>query len=83
MSNTFHYPRIVSIKLDADLDRQVNELAKAKGVTRSQVVREALAVYAARGSARSVLAVAGDLVGSASGARDLSSNPKHLKGFGR
>jgi hypothetical protein len=34
-------------------------------------------------AAGSVLDLAGDVVGSVAGPRDLGSNPKHLRGFGK
>jgi hypothetical protein len=45
-------------------------------------LREALEAFA-RGSHPSVAEVAGDLVGSLKGPRDLSSNSKHLAGYGK
>lgn len=74
--------RPISIKLTKELEQLLDELARARGVSRSAVVREALQAYAASPSADSVTASAGELVGSLDGPRDLSSNPKHLRGFG-
>ena len=73
--------RVVSLKLPADLDRALTRIAKERHASRSQVLREALESYA-RGSARSVTAAAGELVGSLTGPRDLSTDPKHLTGYG-
>ena len=74
--------RPISIKLTKELEQLLDELARARGVSRSAVVREALQAYAASPTADSVTASAGELVGSLDGPRDLSSNPKHLRGFG-
>lgn len=82
MGNTPRKPKIVSIKLEADLDRKVTELAERRQVTRSAVVREALRAYTAP-SRTSALNLAGDLVGSLKGPGDLATNKKHLKAFGR
>ena len=75
-------PRIVSIKLESDLDHELTEIARRKHVSRSWVVREALREYAAR-PRRSALDLAGDLVGAVEGAHDLSTNPRHLDGYGK
>lgn len=81
MRNTRTGMRVVSLKLPEDLDRALTRIARARKASRSQVLREALESYA-RGSERSVTAAAGKLVGSLRGPRDLSTNPKHLSGYG-
>jgi predicted transcriptional regulator len=73
--------RVVSLKLPDDLDKALTRMARKRRSSRSQVLRDALESYT-RGSAGSVSAAAGDLVGSLSGPRDLSTNPKHLAGYG-
>ncbi len=80
MRNTKH--RIVSIKLDPELDHELGEIARRKKVSRSWVLREALREYAAR-PRRSALDLAGDLAGSVQGPEDLSSNPRHLADYGK
>lgn len=74
--------RIMSIKLDPELDRALDEIARRKNVSRSWVVREALRQYAER-PRQSALDVAGDLVGSVEGPADLSTNPRHLARYGK
>jgi predicted transcriptional regulator len=74
--------KTVSFKLPAALDRQLDELARTRGTTRSALVREALQGLA-RGKRRSVTAAAGDLVGAIEGPSDLSSNPKYMLGYGK
>ncbi len=75
-----------TIKVPPELDERVARLAKQKGASRSDVVREALDRYlqdpeAVKGS---IVERAGKLVGSLHGGpRDLASNPRHLKGFGQ
>jgi predicted transcriptional regulator len=80
-----------SIKLPADLDRTLTELAKARKTTRAKVLREALQTLARKTSTKTrtkkrkgtIAEVAGDLIGSAEGPGDLSSNPKYMAGYGR
>ena len=74
--------RTISLKLPDSLDRTLTKLAASRGTTKSAIVREALEAYAAQ-SKRSVTALAGALVGSLRGPKDLSSSPRHLKGYGR
>jgi predicted transcriptional regulator len=74
--------RTVSFKLPAELDEALDELARARGTSRSKLVREAIEGLA-KGKRQSVTAVAGRLVGSVEGPTDLSSNPKHLAGYGK
>jgi predicted transcriptional regulator len=78
--------RPVSIKLPKNLEALLDELARARGMSRSAVVREALKAYAAAAaagpSAGSVIDSAGELVGSLDGPRDLSTAAKHVRGFG-
>jgi metal-responsive CopG/Arc/MetJ family transcriptional regulator len=74
--------RVVSFKLPDDLDRALTRMARERRATRSEVLREALETFA-RGSDRSVTTAAGDLVGSLTGPRDLSTNPKHMAGYGK
>jgi len=81
MGNTRPSMRVVSLKLPEDLDRELTRIARRRHASRSAVLREALESFA-RGSQRSVTAAAGDLVGSLRGPRDLSTNAKHLAGYG-
>ena len=69
------------MKLPAELDRQLDELAKSRNVSRSAVIREALELLA-RGTRQSVTAAAGALVGSLRGSRSLSTSREHLEGYG-
>ena len=74
--------RAISLKLPESLDRRLTELAARRKTTRSALLREALEAFAAEPS-RSVTSLAGDLVGSLSGPRDLSTAPKHMADYGR
>jgi predicted DNA-binding protein len=74
--------RTVSLRLPTELDQRVTALAEKRGTSRSVIVREALEAYA-NGHAESVTALAGDLVGSIDGPKDLSTAAEHLEGYGR
>ena len=82
MGNTPRKPRIVSFKLERDLDRELSELARRKNVSRSAVVREALRSYSA-GRKPSALDLARDLAGCLTGPADLSTNKRYMKNFGK
>jgi predicted transcriptional regulator len=73
--------RTTSIKLPPSLDERLSEVARARHLTRSGVLREALESYLAS-SGLSVTRTAGDLVGSLEGPADLSTAPEHLEGYG-
>ena len=74
--------RTISLKLPSELDQRVTALAEKRGTSRSAIVREALEAYA-NGHSESVTALAGDLVGSVDGPKDLSTATEHLKGYGQ
>jgi len=74
--------RTVSFKLPAELDELLGELARRRGATKSELVRKGLEAFAA-GTRRSVTAAAGKLVGSLQGPKDLSTNRKYMRGFGK
>lgn len=71
-----------TIKLSAKLSARVSRLARARNVSQSEVVREALEAYSSNQKG-SVGEAAAALRGSLKGLpRDLSSNRKHLAGYG-
>ncbi len=77
----------ISIRLDADTQRQLRQEAQAAGKNESEVVREALGLYLARrakeASALEVARRAG-IIGCAKALpADLSTNKRHFEGFGR
>jgi hypothetical protein len=74
--------RAISLKVPESLDRRLTELAARRNTTRSALLREALEAFAAEPS-RSVTSLAGDLVGSLSGPRDLATAPRHMADYGR
>jgi predicted transcriptional regulator len=72
----------MSIKLPKTLSSKVARLAKRRNVSRTDVVRDALEAYTAQEGV-SPAGAAADLRGCLKGLpRDLSTNPKHLKGYG-
>ena len=72
----------VQARLDPETRRTLDRLVARLGWTQSQVVREGVRLLAAThpGVGRPRIAGIGEF---ASGVRDLGSNPRHLKGFGR
>jgi hypothetical protein len=78
--------KTVSLKLSDALHARLTKLAKQRGAPKSAVLRDALDVYLAtdgRSDGLSCLDLAGDLVGSIAGPSDLSTNKRHLRGYGR
>jgi len=77
---------VVTVKLSAPLYARVGRIAKKRQAPKSRVIREAIEAgldESARGEERSFYAVTSTLAGSASGPRDLSTNPKDMKSFGK
>ena len=77
----------LSLKISSPLEDMLTRLSQQERVSKSELMRRALAAYAAQRSekppAMSALDLAGDLVGCISGApSDLSSNPAHMADFG-
>jgi metal-responsive CopG/Arc/MetJ family transcriptional regulator len=78
--------KTVSIKLPPRLEARLAAAVARRRTTRSRLVREILErhLVASEPTPESALARAGDIVGSVKRKpRDLSTNPKHLRGFGR
>ena len=76
--------KVRSFKLPDSIDNDLENEASRRGVTRSDILREALAEYLIDDDAKvSFLSAAGDLVGCLDGPEDLSSNPVYLDDFGR
>jgi predicted DNA-binding protein len=74
----------VSLKVPAVLEQRLARLAKSRGASRSEVIREALErlLNEASDHPDSCLALASDLIGCVEGPADLSHNKKRLEGFG-
>ena len=78
--------RVITLKLPDGLAARVSATVRKRGVSTSALVREALEERLGREGdqqAGSCLDLARDLRGSLAGPADLSSNPRHLKGYGR
>ena len=75
----------VSLKLPKDLDRKLTHAARQKGISKSRLIRQALAAYLSGNltQAGSFTDQAGDLSGCVSSAPDLASNEEHLSEYGR
>ncbi|MBI1740081.1 MAG: CopG family transcriptional regulator [Acidobacteriales bacterium] len=75
----------ITIRISQALGKRLKKHAGMEGRSESEIVREALESYLRRGSGQSAyeLASQAGLVGCLRGApRDLSTNPRHFKGFG-
>ena len=69
------------MKLDAARAAKVARLAKSRATSESEVIRAA--IDALEPETADGLDLVADLVGVTAGPGDLSTNPKHLEGFGR
>lgn len=77
-------PRLktLTVKLPATLSTKVARLARKRGATQSEIVRDALQAYAGK-ERPSFSDSAADCCGKARGPADLSTNPRHLEDFGQ
>ena len=76
--------RTISVKLPDSLALRLRRAMARRRTTQSEVIREALEAHLAAASPGSCSEIVGDLAGSLRGGpADLSSNKRHLKGFGR
>ena len=78
--------RTITLKLPDGLAARVSATVRRRGVTTSDLVREALEDnlgHGKPGRGGSCLELAAGLRGALAGPVDLSSNPRHLKGYGR
>jgi len=77
----------ITVRVPQALTSRLRNRSRAKGTTESELVREALENYLGHsGGERSAyeLAQEAGIIGSARNApRDLSTNPRYLKGFGK
>lgn len=78
--------KTMSLKLSDSLERRVVGEANKRGVSKSQLVRDALESYLRNGDkveAPSCYDLSLDLAGAFEGPPDLSTNPKYLEGLGQ
>jgi Ribbon-helix-helix protein, copG family len=81
-----HPVKTISVKLPESLLAALSAFSRESGAKRSAVIRAALSEHLARSRKfpkGSVADLGGDLWGTCDGPRDLSTNPKHLRGFGK
>ena len=89
VSSTLTSINVLTLKIPEDLDRDLERVAQERGVSKSHLAREAISRLVTVPNAAgkgfvSALELAGDLVGSIDRSpRGLSTNPKHLEGFGK
>lgn len=80
---------IVTIEIPEALNAKLVEVAQSRGTSESELISEALQEYLSHRHQQppaqdSFTALAGDLIGCASGGPlDLSTNKKHLDGYGQ
>lgn len=83
----FHRMNTISLKLPDPLLKRLEAAARARGTTKSSVVRQCLEQSLdARptGGKATCYDLAADLAGSLKGLpRDLATNPRHMEGFGQ
>jgi Arc/MetJ-type ribon-helix-helix transcriptional regulator len=78
--------RTITLKIPEPLAARLRATVRKRGRTQSAVVREALEAHLDQGAASgesSGLDLVRDLVGCITGPSDLSTNRKHLRGYGR
>ncbi len=76
----------LSIRLPAKLEARLSALARRRRQSKSVLVREAIERFIEASPERAkftVFDLVSDLAGNSTGARDLSRNKKHMRGFGR
>ena len=74
--------KTISVRVNAKISAKIAALAKRNGTTESEIIRQAVESY---DGGQSAAALAADLIGSVDfdGPKDLSTNKKHLAGFGK
>jgi hypothetical protein len=78
--------KTLSLKLPEALDRQLAAAVAKRGISKNDLVREALAAYLGRTEEAEMepsLTLAGKLVGCVEGPHDLSTHPRYLEDFGK
>jgi hypothetical protein len=78
--------KTLCLKVPEAVAARLAAMARKRGQSKSAVVRAILEEYLTqKGPAAecSALDLAGDLVGCVEGPGDLSTNPRHMRGYGR
>ena len=76
----------LTVKLPAALEARLEALVRKRKQSKSELVREAIERLVEQSGAPvkgSVLDLIEDLVGMETGPTDLSTNPKHMNGYGQ
>lgn len=74
---------VMTIRLSPNESARVARLAKAKKVSRSEVMRQGIAALE-KSEEKTAFDAWRDVVGIAQGGpKDLATNPKHMKGYGQ
>jgi predicted transcriptional regulator len=76
----------LTVKLPPNLAARLETLVRRRKLKKSALVREAierLVSEDSRPTQGSFLELAADLAGIYEGPKDLSSNPKHMRGYGK
>jgi metal-responsive CopG/Arc/MetJ family transcriptional regulator len=77
----------INVRVDGRMKQELEAEAREKGVKPSEIVRQALEEHMQRRTPREScydIAKRLGIIGSAKGLpADLSTNPKHMEGFGR
>ncbi len=73
----------LSIRLDDELARALEDTARRTGHGKGRIVKDALRAYMSASTETSALAALSSVSGIVRGPRDLSTNKKHLAGLGR
>jgi hypothetical protein len=74
--------KTITVKLEESLARWLSEQAQALGRPQSELVREALERTRQGNAGANCHDVFADVCGAIEGPRDLSTNPRHMAGFG-
>jgi predicted DNA-binding protein len=78
--------RKVAVSLPIEIEARLTALARRRGRPKSALAREAIELFInahLKESEPSVLDLVRDLRGIADGPKDLSTNKKYMRGFGR
>jgi hypothetical protein len=82
---TIIFMATITCKVSEKLNAQLKTLARRRHISKSAILREALeskTKASARSSAPSAYDLVKHLCGSLRGPKDLSTNPRHMRGFG-
>lgn len=76
----------MTLKIADALEIRLTEIARARGISKSELVRGAIVALldsTGEGSAATFGYLVSDLAGRLEGPGDLSTNPEHMVGYGR